>query len=98
MYTATIDRNALSGLFDNQKKLDALFDSIFDDDNYFISSSSSSQSDSHSAVYGGAERFPSKQNKAIDALLTIKSHSPYFVALPIVLEIALIWFVASNFL
>jgi hypothetical protein len=46
MYAATIDRHALNGLFDNQKKLDDLFDSIFDDDNYFISSTSSSQSES----------------------------------------------------
>ncbi|AMK76886.1 MULTISPECIES: hypothetical protein [Methylomonas] len=39
MNTLTLDGTALNGLFENQKKLDDLFDAIFDGDNFFISSS-----------------------------------------------------------
>lgn len=94
MYTAAIDGNTLNGLFDNQKKLDDLFDSIFDDDNYFISSTSSSSSvESH---YCAERQFSPSQNGVTESLLMMKDRSPYFVLLPIVLEVAVIYFVIAN--
>lgn len=95
MYAATIDRHALNGLFDNQKKLDDLFDSIFDDDNYFISSASSSQSYSAPKV---TRSFTPKPSPVRDSLLRVKEQTPYFFMLPIVLEIAAIYFVVGQLL
>ena len=95
MYTATIDRNALNGLFDNQKKLDDLFDSIFDDDNFFISSASSSQP---YTVPKPTRTFTPKPTPVRDSLLRVKEQTPYFFMLPIVLEIAAIYFVVANLL
>lgn len=97
MNTVALDRNTLNGLFDNQKKLDDLFDSIFDDDNFFINSSpASSQSKSRypdfdaetQRLYGGNVKGSS---------LAIK-HNPFHYALPIVLEIAVIYLVVTNLL
>ncbi|AEG02601.1 hypothetical protein [Methylomonas methanica] len=98
MSATTIDRNALNGLFDNQRKLDDLFDSIFDDDNYFISSVSPSPSRNRCATSSADGSFTQKQNKVKESLLTIKEQSPYFFMLPIVLEIAVIYFVVTNVL
>lgn len=98
MYTATIDRHALNGLFDNQKKLDDLFDSIFDDDNYFISSSAPAASSTHSsyAAYNRDSRFEPRQGGMVESLAMIKSQCPYFYLLPIVLEITAIYFIVAN--
>jgi hypothetical protein len=98
MYAATIDRNALNGLFDNQKKLDDLFDSIFDDDNYFISSASSSPSESLYTAPSMTRKFIPKPSPVRDSLLAVKEQYPYFFMLPIVLEITAIYFVAANLL
>ncbi|MCK9607755.1 MAG: hypothetical protein M0R33_15035 [Methylomonas sp.] len=98
MYSAAIDRNALSGLFDNQKKLDDLFDSIFDDDNYFISSSPSSQSESTYSAYCPNRSIQSSQSRVTKSLLAVNNQHPYFFLLPIVLEITVIYFAVSNFL
>ena len=98
MYAATIDRNALNGLFDNQKKLDDLFDSIFDDDNYFISSASPSQSGHPYSSAKVTRSFTSKPTPVRDALLKVKEQSPYAFMLPIVLEIAVMYFVVTHLL
>lgn len=98
MYAAAIDRNALNGLFDNQKKLDDLFDSIFDDDNYFISSVSSSQSESHYAAYHTDCSITPKHSQVRELLLAIKERCPHFYMLPIVLEITAIYIVVTNLL
>ena len=95
MYAATIDRNALNGLFDNQKKLDDLFDSIFDDDNYFISSTITSQS---YTVPNTTRTYTPKPSPVRDSLLRVKEYSPYFFMLPIVLKIAAIYFVVAYLL
>lgn len=97
MNTVAIDGNTLNGLFDNQKKLDELFDSIFGDESYFINSApSSSQSESrHSAVdtdnqfsYGGTLE---------KSFLAIKPNRLYYI-LPIVLEISVIYLAVTNLL
>lgn len=98
MYTAAIDRNTLNGLFDNQKKLDDLFESIFDDDNYFISSASSSQSENFYATSAASRSFTPKPSRMKESLLTIKEQCPYFFVLPIMLEIAAIYFVVTHLL
>lgn len=96
MYTAAIDGNALNGLFDNQKKLDDLFDSIFDDDNYFISSASSSTP--AESRYSAERQFSPRPSRVTESLLMIKSQSPYFFVLPILLEVSVIYFVVANIL
>jgi hypothetical protein len=98
MSAVAIDRNALNSLFENQNKLDDLFDSIFDDDNYFISSVSSSQSESHYSAYHSDRSITPKQSPIRESLLAIKEQCPHFFMLPIVLEIAAIYFVVSNLL
>lgn len=100
MYATAIDRSALNGLFENQKKLDDLFDSIFDDDNYFISSVSPSQSERQSkhSAYSPSRNVTPKQSRITDSLLEIKERHPYVFILPIVLEIAAIYCVVVNFL
>jgi len=81
MYVTAIDKNALNGLFDNQKKLDDLFDSIFDEENFLFTSSSGANT-KHSAI----------------AEPLLKAQNPYLFMFPIVLEIAAIYLVVSNFL
>ena len=95
MSTVAIESNMLNGLFDNQKKLDELFDSIFDDDNYFISSSStssSSQSGSRHSAYEVESQYSVKKSP-----LAIKQN-PISYVLPIVLEIAAIYWIVTNLL
>lgn len=98
MYTTAIDRHALKGLFDNQKKLDELFDSIFDDEKYFISSTSpsiSSLKSSHVA-YGEGSLYAPEQSRVAELLSMIKNHCPYFFLLPIVLEVVVIYFIFTS--
>ncbi|OAI14067.1 hypothetical protein A1359_01285 [Methylomonas lenta] len=94
MYTAAIDGNVLNGLFDNQKKLDDLFDSIFDDDNYFISSASSSSPTEKR--YSAERQYSPSSSRVTEALWEMKNRSPYFFMLPITLEVAVIYFVVAN--
>jgi len=95
MSTVAMNREILNGLFDNQQKLDELFDSIFDDDNFLINSSpASSQSVSHSPVFEAEKQFSSGGN--VKALFLAIKHNPYFYVLPIVLEIAVIYSVVIN--
>jgi hypothetical protein len=98
MSSITLDKNALNGLFDNQKKLDDLFDSIFDDGNCFISNATSVQTESHYSAYRANHYAPSNHSRMTDSLLVIKEQHPYFFMLPIVLEIAAIYCVVVNFL
>ncbi|WKJ90264.1 hypothetical protein QZJ86_19995 [Methylomonas montana] len=97
MSAAAIDRNALNGLFDNQRKLDDLFDSIFDDDNYFINSVSSSPTENFYVASSATRSITAKKSRVRESVLTIKEQCPYFFVLPIVLEIAAIYLVAANF-
>ncbi len=97
MLSAAIDRNTLNSLFDNQKKLDDLFDSIFDDENYFISSVSAAPAEKRPSYYDAKPAFAPKRSGLADSLETLKSQCPYFFMLPIVLEIAAIYFIVANF-
>ena len=96
MSTVAMNREILNGLFDNQQKLDKLFNSIFDEDNFLINSSSSStQSVCISPVYEAEKHFLSSGGNVKELLLAIK-HNPYFYVLPIVLEMAVIYSVVIN--
>lgn len=96
MSTVAMNREILNSLFDNQQKLDELFDSIFDDDDFLINSSpSSSQSVNHSTAFEAEKQFSSGGGKVKALFLAIK-HNPYFYVLPIVLEIAVIYSVVIN--
>lgn len=97
MNTAPIDRNILNGLFDNQKKLDELFDSIFDDDNFISSPSSSSQSASYYPTFDVDSQLSYSDGNVNGSSLSIKRNSYYYV-LTVALEIAAIYLVVKNLL
>lgn len=98
MNTVAIDSNMLNGLFDNQKKLDELFDSIFDDENYFINSSSTSYQTERRRPAADAERtFSVRGDNMRESSLAMK-RNPLSYILPIVLEIAVIYLLATNIL
>lgn len=97
MNTVAIDRNTLNGLFDNQKKLDELFDSIFGDDNCFISiSPTPSQSGSRYSDFDTKSHYSYGGNLK-ESLLAIKPNRFYY-AIPILLEIAVIYLAVTNLL
>ena len=98
MGAAIIDTNVLNSLFDNQKRLDDVFDSIFDDDNYFISSVCSTPSESRCPTYNTSRAYTPKPSPVRDRLLTVKEQYPYFFLLPVVLEIATMYVVVSHLL
>ncbi len=98
MNTVAIDSNTLNSLFDNQKKVDAMFDSIFDDNSYFIDISSPSyQAGSRESAFSVENRISYGNTDVKESLLAIK-RNPLFYALPIVLEIAVIYLVVTNLL
>jgi len=96
MNTLAIDTNTINSLFDNQKKVDELFDSIFDDDNFFIASSYSSQSENRRSVSSKGRQISSYADNSKESFLAIRARNPYYMVLPILLEIAAIYFVAIN--
>lgn len=98
MSAAVIDSKVLNSLFENQKRLDDVFDSIFADDSYFISSVCASQSESHCSTYDESPSFMPAPSRMRESQLTIKVQRPYFFVLPIVLEIAGIYFLVVNLL
>lgn len=97
MNTVAMDRNTLNGLFDNQRKLDDLFDSIFDDENFFITATpSSSLSSSRSAAFDSESQSLYGRN-ANSSISAIKQNRFHYV-IPIILEIAVIYLVVTNLL
>jgi len=98
MGAAVIDKNTLNSLFENQEKLDDLFDSIFDDGNYFISSESSSHSLMPCPVKDEVYSFTPTRSRPGASLPTTKRQSPYFFVLPVALELAIIYFVVTHWL
>ena len=99
MNTVAIDTNMINSLFDNQKKVDELFDSIFDDDNFFIRGSSySSQTESYGSTFDLESQASYKGGSVKESFLAISNRNPYYFVLPIVLEIAAIYFFIANLL
>lgn len=98
MNAIALDRNALNGLFDNQKKLDDLFDSIFDDDNFYISSTPVSvQSVARSPEFKVERSVAYKSSSLIKSVDAMKQH-PYFFVLPILLELTVIYWLITHLL
>jgi len=97
MNTIAIDSHALNSLFDNQKKLDELFDSIFDDNSFFINSAPSSQTVSRKSTIDVESSDAYDSGSVKKSVLGIK-HNPLFYVLPIVLEIALFYLALTNLL
>jgi hypothetical protein len=98
MSAAAIDTTVLNSLFDNQKRLDDMFDSVFDDNNYLISSVCSTLSELNCSSYNAERSHTPKPSPVRDSLLTIKEQYPYFFMLPIVLEIAAIYILVTQLL
>jgi len=91
--TTAIDVNALDSLFDNQKKLDDIFNSIFDDDldsaiSINIPSSTSYEQKSSLDIYATDDYSFSTGN---EMLIQKKQSIPYFI-IPVVLEIAALYY------
>jgi len=85
MTTAAIDINTLNDLFDNQQKLDDVFDSIFDEDPFLDSSPSNASQNSY-AVDNDYAYF----NDKVDNQTTTQSTMQ--LIMPVVLEIAVLYY------
>lgn len=97
MNTIAIDRNTLNGLFDNQKKLDDLFESIFDDDNLFANAPLVSTVVHRQPAYEAERSYSYTEDYYQSKSYGLKSN-PYFFLLPISLEMVAIYLIAINFL
>ncbi|NOR79228.1 MAG: hypothetical protein GQ529_00105 [Methyloprofundus sp.] len=91
--TTAIDINALDSLFDNQKKLDDIFNSMFDDDldsDFSINIHSSESFEQKSSLdIHSTENFSA--NIGNEMLVQKKQVIPNFV-IPVLLEIAVIYY------
>ncbi|MGR8932082.1 MAG: hypothetical protein ACU836_15735 [Gammaproteobacteria bacterium] len=97
MNAVTIDTNTINSLFDNQKRVDELFDSIFDDDSFFISGSSySSQTESRRSSSEVERQLYYRGESAKESALAINKLGRYYFVLPVILEIAAIYLLATN--
>jgi len=85
MITAAIDTNILNDLLDNQKKLDDVFDSIFDEDPFLDSSPTSAKY----AVFDDNEY--ASFNDSDEVNIQSKQRIITFI-LPVVLEIAVLYY------
>ncbi len=89
MTTAAIDVDLLNELFDNQKKLDDVFNSMFDDD-FFLDEKppkSNQQQINKSLLL----------NTANDSLIK-EPHGIAHVIIPVVIEVAVISYCIINFI
>jgi len=97
MNTVAMDRNTLNGLFDNQKKLDDLFDSIFDDENFFINASpSSSQTTTRHSSFATESQLYGGSN--VKESFVAINRNPLYYLFPIALEITVIYLLVTNLL
>ena len=97
MTTVAIDSDTLNILFDNQKKLDDIFDSMFDED--LLISSSTSFNDK--AVDNAQNKNHCSEdlsfNSDDDELFVKKRRSVISLVTPVVMEIALIYYAIMLF-
>lgn len=97
MSTAAIDTHVLNSLFDNQQRLEDVFNSIFDDDSYFIGSDYSTAAGTASSADAPSRSCPSKPNRVSDSWQTFNKRYHRFYLLPVVLEIAAIYWIVAHF-
>lgn len=95
MNTVAIDSKALNSLFDNQKRLDDLFDSIFDDQNYLISASVYSAPAQKSYVNRSSDNTDHRMTNFKQSRLAVNQNR-FAYLIPILLEIAIIYWVVTN--
>jgi len=89
MTAAAIDLDVLNELFDNQKKLDDIFGSLFDDDSC-LSASSYDEPTPRGGDQKDNQATYSKDNFADE--FTQESRSTLSLVMPVVLEIAVIYY------
>lgn len=89
MTTAAIDIDILDELFENQKKLDDVLNSFFDDDSFLTSLDDDNVS----------ETSPQKDFSldSDDQLLDQENHSIFRIIVPLVVEIAAIYYGVTYF-
>jgi len=109
--SATIDIDTLNNLFDNQKKLDDIFSSVFDDDSFFVSSSAPiekvSDSKDQKAAQDSSSNDSSSSNDWSNDDWSYKNDDVYFVQekrsiiyliFPVMLEIAALYYGIMYFI
>ncbi len=99
--TTAIDAGALNSLFDKQKKLDDIFSSMFEEDEFNFINSSVSESELLIESSSWDDDKPSlTEDLSINSwsdTLEHKKQNIVHVALPLVLEIAAIYYAISYF-
>ena len=106
MATPAIDLDKLNELFDNQSKIDDIFNSAFNEDFYI---GSSKTSDTHDYWGSSSRKSPAKNTE--DSLILKTDYQIYndkhivpkkkniaYVILPVILEIAVIIFAIMQFI
>ncbi|NOQ14165.1 MAG: hypothetical protein GQ583_06770 [Methyloprofundus sp.] len=91
MTTAAIDIDVLDELFENQKKLDDVLNSFFDDDSFL---SSSIPVDDNVSGSNSVEDFSLSSD---DNILDQKSRNISYLIVPLILEIAAIYYGVTYF-
>ncbi|NOQ16621.1 MAG: hypothetical protein GQ581_06140 [Methyloprofundus sp.] len=96
MTTAAIDIETLNELLDNQKKLDDIFSTAFDDDDFLKCSMACNKHES------GKSSLAAHQNKRLLSnaganVLVQESKSKVYLVMPVLLEIATIYYCIANF-
>lgn len=101
MNSTTIDASALNSLFDKQKKLDDIFSSMFEEDEFnFINNSVSNNDQVIESSSWDDDKSPYNEDLSINSrndTLEQKKQSIIHIALPLVLEIAAIYYAISYF-
>lgn len=99
MTTAAIDVNTLNELFENQSKLDDIFDSFFDDDS-LLSSSVTKNGHASAGAFGNDQDLDFNDDLLFfpDDNLDQQQRSMFGIAAPIVIEIVALYFTISYFI
>ncbi|WP_174483178.1 hypothetical protein [methanotrophic endosymbiont of Bathymodiolus puteoserpentis (Logatchev)] len=90
MTAAAIDLDVLNELFDNQKKLDDVFGSLFDDDS-FLNVSSYDEVTPRSSEQKSNQSTYTTDNNTMDEFIP-ESRSILSLATPVIIEIAIIYY------
>lgn len=101
MNTTAIDASALNSLFDKQKKLDDIFSSMFEEDEFnFINNSVSNNDQVIESSSWDDDKSPYNEDLSINSrndTLEQKKQSIIHIVLPLVLEITAIYYALSYF-
>lgn len=101
MNSTTIDASALNSLFDKQKKLDDIFSSMFEEDEFnFINNSVSNNDQVIESSSWDDDKSPYNEDLSINSrndTLEQKKQSITHIVLPLVLEITAIYYALSYF-